>query len=161
MIVAGGRGERAGGGVAKQYRPLAGRPVLAWTIGAFKGADFIQTVIGPADSEAFAHAASGLNLLAPTIGGPNRQESVRLGLEALTAHAPEFVLIHDAARPLASPALIARVTDALKSGAQAVVPVLPVTDALKRMEGDGLAAVSRDGLYRAQTPQGFRFDAIL
>ena len=161
LIVAGGRGERAGGGVAKQYRPLLGRPVLAWTIRAFRGADLIQTVIGPNDGEAFALATAGLDLLPPTTGGPNRQESVRLGLEALAAHAPDYVLIHDAARPLAAPALIARVNDALKGGAQAVVPVMPVTDALKRMEGDGLTAVSRDGLYRAQTPQGFRFDAIL
>jgi 2-C-methyl-D-erythritol 4-phosphate cytidylyltransferase/2-C-methyl-D-erythritol 2,4-cyclodiphosphate synthase len=161
LIVAGGRGERAGGGVAKQYRALLGKPVLAWTIGAFRQADLIQVVIGAADGEAFANAAAGQKVLPSATGGPNRQESVRLGLEALSAHAPEFVLIHDAARPLASPALIGRVTDALKKGAEAVVPVLPVTDALKRVEGDGLAAVSRDGLYRAQTPQGFRFDAIL
>jgi len=161
LIVAGGRGARAGGSVAKQYRTLLGRPVLSWTIKAFRGANVIQVVTGPEDGGAFARATAGLQLLAPATGGPNRQESVRLGLEALAAHAPAFVLIHDAARPLASPALIARVTEALKKGAQAVVPVMPVTDALKRVEGDWLAAVSRDGLFRAQTPQGFRFDAIL
>lgn len=79
----------------------------------------------------------------------------------MVAAAPDYVLIHDAARPLVSPALIGRVVAALESGAEAVVPVLPVTDALKRVEGAGLANVVRDGLYRAQTPQGFRFDAIL
>jgi 2-C-methyl-D-erythritol 4-phosphate cytidylyltransferase/2-C-methyl-D-erythritol 2,4-cyclodiphosphate synthase len=161
LIVAGGRGERAGGGVAKQYRHLLGRPILTRTIEAFRGADLIQVVIGPADGVSFAEATSAINLLPPATGGPNRQESVRLGLEALAPHAPEFVLIHDAARPLASPALIARVAGALEQGADAVVPVLPVTDALKRMEGTGLAAVSREGLYRAQTPQGFRFATIL
>lgn len=161
LIVAGGRGERAGGAVAKQYRPLLGRPVLAWTIVAFRGIDPIQVVIGPNDGPAFAAATADFALPAPAIGGPNRQESVRLGLEALANEAPDFVLIHDAARPLASRALIARVSDGLKMGAQAVVPVVPVTDALKRREGDALAAVSRDGLYRAQTPQGFQYDAIL
>ncbi|HVZ68853.1 MAG TPA: bifunctional 2-C-methyl-D-erythritol 4-phosphate cytidylyltransferase/2-C-methyl-D-erythritol 2,4-cyclodiphosphate synthase [Rhizomicrobium sp.] len=161
LIVAGGRGERAGGGVAKQYRPLLGKPVLSWTVDAFRDADPVQVVIGADDSAAFEAAMSGRKILAPATGGPNRQESVRLGLEALAAHSPEFVLIHDAARPLASSALIARVKDALHSGAEAVVPVLPVTDALKRREENGLPAVSRDGLFRAQTPQGFRFDAIL
>jgi 2-C-methyl-D-erythritol 4-phosphate cytidylyltransferase/2-C-methyl-D-erythritol 2,4-cyclodiphosphate synthase len=161
LIVASGRGERAGGGVAKQYRPIAGRPVLAWTIAAFQGTDLIQVVIGPDDGPAFAAATADFALLPPATGGPNRQESVRLGLEALAAYGPEYVLIHDAARPLASPALIARVTPALKNGAQAVVPVLPVTDALKRTDGDALAAVSRDGLYRAQTPQGFEYNTIL
>ena len=161
LIVAGGRGERAGGGVAKQYRALLGKPVLAWTVSAFRQADLVQVVIGASDGDAFAAATAGLKVLPPATGGPNRQESVRLGLEALSAHSPEFVLIHDAARPLASAALIGRVTEALRNGSEAVVPVLPVTDALKRQEGDGLAAVSRDGLYRAQTPQGFRFDAIL
>ena len=100
LIVAGGRGERAGGGVAKQYRPLLGKPVLAWTVSAFRQADLVQVVIGASDGNAFAAATAGLKVLPPAAGGPNRQESVRLGLEALSAHSPEFVLIHDAARPL-------------------------------------------------------------
>ncbi len=147
--------------MAKQYRTVQGQPILAWTVRAFRGMDVVQVVIGPEDGAAFAKTTAGFDLLAPATGGPNRQESVRLGLEALAAHAPAFVLIHDAARPLVSPALIARVTEALKKGAQAVVPILPVTDALKRAEADRLATLSRDGLFRAQTPQGFRFDAIL
>ncbi|HTO40819.1 MAG TPA: 2-C-methyl-D-erythritol 4-phosphate cytidylyltransferase, partial [Rhizomicrobium sp.] len=161
LIVAGGRGVRAGGGMPKQYRSLLGRPVLAWTIGAFRGTDVVQLVIGAEDGEAFATATAGLALPAPVTGGPNRQDSVRLGLEALVAEAPDFVLIHDAARPLVSPALIGRVVAALEGGADAVVPVLPVTDALKRADGEALTNVSREGLYRAQTPQGFRFNAIL
>src|SRR6185437_13041091 len=127
LIVAGGRGERAGGGVAKQYRPLLGKSVLAWTVEAFRTTDLVQVVIGADDSDAFAAATLGQKMLPPTTGGANRQESVRLGLEALSAHSPEFVLIHDAARPLASSALIARVTGALQEGGKAVVPVLPVT----------------------------------
>ncbi len=161
LIVAGGRGMRAGGGMPKQYRPLLGRPVLAWTVGAFRGTDVVQLVIGAEDGEAFAAATTGLALPAPVTGGADRQESVRLGLEALVAEAPDFVLIHDAARPLVSPALIGRVVAALEGGADAVVPVLPVTDALKRADGEALTNVSREGLYRAQTPQGFRFNAIL
>ncbi|MBN9535011.1 MAG: bifunctional 2-C-methyl-D-erythritol 4-phosphate cytidylyltransferase/2-C-methyl-D-erythritol 2,4-cyclodiphosphate synthase [Alphaproteobacteria bacterium] len=163
LIVAGGRGLRAGGGIPKQYRDLAGYSLLRRTIAAcLDAADLVQVVIGQGDEDAYARAVEGFALLSPAHGGPNRQESVCRGLEALEPHKPEFVLIHDGARPLVTPELIGRVIDALRGGADAVVPVLPVTDALKREGKPGvLEAVSRDGLYRAQTPQGFRFDAIL
>ncbi len=161
LIVAGGRGERAGGGLPKQYRPLMGRPVISRTLALFQGFDLIQPVIGPDDGALFLQASKGLTCLAPVTGGGTRQESVRLGLEALAPHSPDYVLIHDAARPLAPADMIQRVAEALTTGAAAVVPVMPVVDALKRPEGEGLTAVSRENLFRAQTPQGFAFDAIL
>src|SRR5204862_5226524 len=100
--------------------------------------------------------------LYPTLaGGPTRQHSVMHGLEALARHAPDFVLIHDAARPLASPELIDRVIAALHHGAEAVVPLLPVGDTLKLRDASGAwRTLPRDGVHRAQTPQGFRFDMI-
>jgi 2-C-methyl-D-erythritol 4-phosphate cytidylyltransferase/2-C-methyl-D-erythritol 2,4-cyclodiphosphate synthase len=165
LIVAAGRGLRAGGDIPKQYQMLGRRSLLAWTIAGFAGApdvDSIQVVIGDGDGPAYERAAAGFALLPPVTGGPNRQESVRRGLEALIPHAPEFVLIHDGARPLIAPALTARIVAALKGGAQAVVPVLPVTDALKRAAAPGqLLSVSREDLFRAQTPQGFHFRSIL
>jgi 2-C-methyl-D-erythritol 4-phosphate cytidylyltransferase/2-C-methyl-D-erythritol 2,4-cyclodiphosphate synthase len=159
LIVAGGRGERAGAGLPKQYRRLGGRPMLARTIAAFRGVGPTQVVIGAEDAEAFAAVAKGFDLLPPVIGGANRQASVLAGLEALAAHKPDFVLIHDAARPLVSAALIARVSAALETGAEAVVPALAVVDALKDKENWN--AVAREELLRVQTPQGFRFSAIL
>ncbi|HEY5239190.1 MAG TPA: bifunctional 2-C-methyl-D-erythritol 4-phosphate cytidylyltransferase/2-C-methyl-D-erythritol 2,4-cyclodiphosphate synthase [Rhizomicrobium sp.] len=159
LIVAGGRGERAGAGLPKQYRRLGGRPMLARTIAAFRGVGPIQVVIGADDAEAFAAAAKGFDLLPPVIGGPNRQASVLAGLEALASHKPHFVLIHDAARPLVSAAVIARVTAALEAGVEAVVPALAVVDALKDKESWN--SVAREALLRVQTPQGFRFSVIL
>jgi len=161
LIVAAGRGERVGG-LPKQYQPLAGVPVLRRSIAAFAGAaDMIQVVIGTKDREHYAAATKGLNLLPTLAGGPSRQHSVFHGLQALTAHRPDFVLIHDAARPLVSPALIGSVIAALQDGAEAVVPLVPVSDTLKREENGGWKTVAREGLFRAQTPQGFRFAAIL
>jgi 2-C-methyl-D-erythritol 4-phosphate cytidylyltransferase/2-C-methyl-D-erythritol 2,4-cyclodiphosphate synthase len=95
------------------------------------------------------------------MGGATRQESVLRGLEALEKDAPEFVLIHDAARPLVPRGVIERVTAALENGARAVLPVLPVADTLRRREDGGFTLVAREGLWRAQTPQGFRFADIL
>jgi 2-C-methyl-D-erythritol 4-phosphate cytidylyltransferase/2-C-methyl-D-erythritol 2,4-cyclodiphosphate synthase len=95
-------------------------------------------------------------------GGATRQESVRRGLEALAPHDPDFVLIHDAARPFVSPTLVGNLIAALSGGAAAAVPLLAVADTLKREARDGLwTTVPRDGLYRAQTPQGFWFGAII
>jgi 2-C-methyl-D-erythritol 4-phosphate cytidylyltransferase/2-C-methyl-D-erythritol 2,4-cyclodiphosphate synthase len=159
LIVAGGKGERAGAGTPKQYRLLAGRPMLARTVAVFRQADAVQVVIGAQDAEAFADATRGFDLLPPVVGGATRQDSVLAGLEALAAHHPDFVLIHDAARPLVSPALIARVTAALEAGAEAVVPALAVVDALKDKESWNPAP--REELFRVQTPQGFRFREIL
>ncbi|HSZ74664.1 MAG TPA: bifunctional 2-C-methyl-D-erythritol 4-phosphate cytidylyltransferase/2-C-methyl-D-erythritol 2,4-cyclodiphosphate synthase [Rhizomicrobium sp.] len=159
LIVAGGRGERAGTGTPKQYRLLAGRPVLAHALAAFRSVGPVQVVIGTEDAEAYIGATESFDLLPPVIGGAARQDSVLAGLEALAAHHPDFVLIHDAARPLVSASLITRVTAALEAGAEAVVPALAVVDALKDREN--WRSVAREELLRVQTPQGFRFKDIL
>jgi 2-C-methyl-D-erythritol 4-phosphate cytidylyltransferase/2-C-methyl-D-erythritol 2,4-cyclodiphosphate synthase len=165
LVVAAGRGERAGGDTPKQYRPLRGLPILRRTLDALlaaPGVDTVQVMIGPGQEAMFAEATAGLALPAPAQGGATRQESVRRGLEALSKRAPDCVLIHDAARPLVSPHVSERVIAALKAGADAAVPLVPVADTLRRREADGRwTTISRENLHRAQTPQGFRFGAIL
>jgi 2-C-methyl-D-erythritol 4-phosphate cytidylyltransferase/2-C-methyl-D-erythritol 2,4-cyclodiphosphate synthase len=164
LIVAAGRGSRAGAGAPKQYRSLAGRPVLAHTIAAFAAHPAvgpIQVVIHPNDEVAYRYAAAGFDLRDPVPGGATRQESVRRGLAALARAAPESVLIHDGARPLVARAVIDRVLAALSTSPGAIA-ALPLADTLKRDAGGGRAVggIDRSGLWRAQTPQGFRFDAI-
>jgi len=162
LIVAAGRGERAPGDVPKQYRALAGRPVLRRAIEAFLDhprVDAVQTVIHVDDRSLYEAASAGLGLNAPVIGGATRADSVRRGLEALEQSPPRRVLIHDGARPLVSAALIDRVARALDH-ADAAVPLLPVTDTLRRRGESGYEIVPRDDLLRAQTPQGFRYEKI-
>ncbi|MGL6210775.1 MAG: 2-C-methyl-D-erythritol 4-phosphate cytidylyltransferase, partial [Paracoccaceae bacterium] len=155
IIVAAGRGTRAGGDVPKQWQPLAARPVVERTLAAFAGFRCVL-VIHPDDRT--RAAGLGVDLVN---GGTTRAASVRAALEALDGSGVTRVLIHDAARPLVSAAVIERVLAALQTY-QGAAPALPVTDALW-LGGDGVVAGSRDreGLYRAQTPQGFHFDAIL
>jgi len=161
LIVAAGRGERAGGALPKQYRALARRPMLRWSAQAFAShAALIQVVIGVDQVREYETAMLGLQCLSPVGGGPTRQQSVRNGLEGLVKHKPDLVLIHDAARPLVSSALIARAIAAL-ADADAAIPLLPVADTLRRKTNEAWTTISRDGLMRAQTPQGFHFDAIL
>jgi 2-C-methyl-D-erythritol 4-phosphate cytidylyltransferase/2-C-methyl-D-erythritol 2,4-cyclodiphosphate synthase len=164
LIVAAGRGERAGGDVPKQYAPLLGKPILCWTVEAFArhpGVDVIQVVIGANDQALYAEATAGLDLLPVLAGGPTRQHSVMHGLEALAHRQPEFVLIHDAARPLISSHVIDDVIAALRNGSDGAIPLLAVADTLKRNDAGKWTTVPRDGLHRAQTPQGFRFAKIL
>jgi 2-C-methyl-D-erythritol 4-phosphate cytidylyltransferase/2-C-methyl-D-erythritol 2,4-cyclodiphosphate synthase len=171
LIVAAGRGSRAlegaGPAIPKQYACLAGRPLLAHTLDRFldhPAVAFVQVVIHPDDRSlyeaAVAHARS--KLLAPVAGGATRQASVKAGLEALAAYAPELVLIHDAARPFVSGALITAIAEALRAEPGAIAAE-PLADTLKRQSPDGLVSgtVERSGLWRAQTPQGFRFADIL
>lgn len=165
LIVAAGRGTRAGPGGPKQYRLLGGIAVLRRTLVAFAshpGIDHVLAVIHPDDADSYQAAAAGLpKLLPPSFGGATRQASVALGLESLHKISPTNVLIHDGARPLVSAAIINRTLDALKTHRGALV-ALPVTDTLRRAEaGQASETVSREGLWRAQTPQAFRFDAIL
>lgn len=164
LIVAAGRGVRAGGGLPKQYRKLAGRPVLAHTLDVFcehDGVDGVCVAIHPDDHILYEAAAAGRpKLIAPAHGGAARQDSVRLGLEHLAARAPGRVLIHDAARPFVDGATIARVIAELDRS-DGAVPAVPVVDTLKRNDGARVTTVSRAGLWRAQTPQGFRFAPIL
>ncbi|MEE8439927.1 MAG: bifunctional 2-C-methyl-D-erythritol 4-phosphate cytidylyltransferase/2-C-methyl-D-erythritol 2,4-cyclodiphosphate synthase [Micropepsaceae bacterium] len=164
LIVAAGRGERAPRGAKpKQYRLLAEKPVLRWVLDAFvrqNAVDPIQVVIREEDRPHFDEAARGLNLLEPIVGGETRQESVSNGLEALKAQSPANVLIHDGARPFVSQELIQRVVGAL-SNADAVAPLLAVSDTIWRRNRTGYERVPREELRRAQTPQGFSFEAIL
>ena len=164
IVVAGGRGTRLGGSVPKQYRPLGGRALIRLsleTLSRHPGIDGVRAVIHPDDLSHYDEAAAGLELLPPCFGGKERQESVRLGLESLAELAPERVLIHDAARPFVDGATIAAVIAALDDGPGAIA-ALPLADSLKRgKEGRIEASVERAGLWRAQTPQGFHFAAIL
>ena len=157
IIVAAGRGLRAGAGLPKQWRPLAGRPVVAHALAAFAGMARVL-VIHPDDRALAESVADGALIVE---GGATRTASVRAALEALAGSGVTKVLIHDAARPTASPDLIARVVAALDH-AQGAAPALPVTDALwTGADGRVTGTRDRNGLFRAQTPQGFAFDAIL
>ncbi len=167
LIVAAGRGTRLGGEIPKQYQTIGGEAILARAIRAMlahPGVGSVLTVIAAADAELYAEATRGIQdqrLLPPVTGAASRAGSVRAGLEALAPRAPETVLIHDAARPFVSTEVIGAVLAALETTAGAV-PCLPVVDALWRAEGGRAAkAVPREGLFRAQTPQGFAFPAIL
>lgn len=167
IIVAAGRGSRAQSpdGPPKQYVAIAGRSVLARTLAPFLANPAISAtivVIHPDDRELFARAADGLGVTAAVDGGATRQASVLAGLEALAALAPDRVLIHDAARPFVGTAIIDRVLAALDSH-PAAIAADPLADTLKRAAPDGTIAATLDraGLWRAQTPQGFRFPQIL
>ena len=164
LVVAAGRGQRFGGDKPKQYEPLAGRPLLAWSLAAFArhpGIGAVRAVIHADDRPLYAEAAAGLDLLDPVPGGAERQESVLRGLESLVALNPDRVLIHDGARPNPGASVIDAVLGALRNHVGAI-PALPVTDTLKRGAAGTIAGTaSRDGLFRAQTPQGFRFAEIL
>ncbi len=164
LVVAGGRGARFGGAVPKQYRRLGGRPLIRHSLEAFRrhpGVLAVRAVIHPDDRLLYDEAVEGLELLDPCHGGKERQDSVRLGLESLSAIAPERVLIHDAARPFIDQATIGRVIAALDE-APAAIAAVPVSDTLKRgSDGRVLGTLERSGLWRAQTPQGFSFAAIL
>ncbi|MGK9167167.1 bifunctional 2-C-methyl-D-erythritol 4-phosphate cytidylyltransferase/2-C-methyl-D-erythritol 2,4-cyclodiphosphate synthase [Inquilinus limosus] len=164
VIVAAGTGERFGGSLPKQYRPLAGSTVLRRSVEAFRSSgrfDDIVVVIRDEHRDLYQVATAGLDLPGPVTGGATRQDSVRAALEWLAPRAPDLVLVHDAARPLVDRATIERVLDALAS-AEAAIAAVPVVDTIKRAEG-GVAAgtVDRSGLWQAQTPQGFRFAPLL
>ena len=164
LIVAAGKAERAGGAVPKQFQSLLEQPVLRRSVAAFAAVPEIEAtavVVAEHRRRETEAALARLAILPLIDGGDARQDSVRKGLEALAPHAPDFVLIHDAARPLVSTSLIRRVIAALENGANAAIPVLAVSDSLKRNAADGWISVARDDLYRAQTPQGFAFRKIL
>ena len=157
IILAAGRGTRAGGDLPKQWQALAGRPVVAHALAAFAGMPRIL-VIHPDDRARAAAVAEGLQLVE---GGATRDASVRNALEALAGQGVSRVLIHDGARPLVSAAVIGRVLAGLDDH-PAAAPALVVSDALwTGVQGLVTGTRDRTGLYRAQTPQGFHFDAIL
>ncbi len=165
LVVGAGQGVRFGGAVPKQYLPLAGQAVIRRSLRAFLNhprVDAVRPVINPEYRDLFENACAGLSPLPFVAGGATRQQSVLRGLESLVDLKPKTVLIHDAARPLVDADLISRVLDALEKTPGAI-PALAVTDTLKRAGKDARISetVPRAGLWRAQTPQGFRFDDIL
>ncbi len=166
VIVAAGRGQRAGGDIPKQYRTVGGEPAIRSTLAAFSGhpdVDVVQPVIHPADSPLFRAASGGLAKLSePVAGGATRQISVLAGLRALEAHAPELVLIHDAARPFLSGKLISRAIQAGKDYG-AAVPGIVVADTVKTIDDNAIVGetLDRSRLRIVQTPQVFAFPLIL
>ncbi|WP_119391891.1 bifunctional 2-C-methyl-D-erythritol 4-phosphate cytidylyltransferase/2-C-methyl-D-erythritol 2,4-cyclodiphosphate synthase [Taklimakanibacter lacteus] len=163
VVVAAGTGSRAGGEKPKQYQSIGGRPVVWWALKSFCDhplVSHIQPVIGASQETLFAQAAAGLAVEPPITGGATRQESCRLGLEALAKHDLTHVLIHDAARPFISADLISRVIAGLKEH-QGVVPGIAVADTIKKApQGTIERTIDRSGLWVVQTPQGFAFAAI-
>ncbi len=164
LVMAAGRGQRLGAGAPKQYLLLGARTVLARSLALFAAhprITSVHAVVHADDRERYAAATGSLPLPPPIVGGATRQESVRRGLEHLALDPPDLVLIHDAARPLTPAGVIGRVIDALATH-DAAIPALAVADSLKQgADGRVIATVPRAGLFRAQTPQGFRFASIL
>lgn len=171
IIVAAGRGVRAGTAGPKQYQTFAGASVLARAARAFLDhpeVSHVRVIIHAEDHDLYRQSMEGLTghpkLMAPVTGGAERQDSVRLGLESLERDAPDFVLIHDAARPFIDAATISRVIAAARATGGAIA-ALPVFDTIKRADSAAHPAIDttvpREGLWRAQTPQGFGFSAIL
>jgi 2-C-methyl-D-erythritol 4-phosphate cytidylyltransferase / 2-C-methyl-D-erythritol 2,4-cyclodiphosphate synthase len=165
ILVAAGRGLRAGAGGPKQYRTIGGQTVIFRAMEAFcahPDVFAVQPVVNPDDIAIFNEAVASLRHQPPTNGGATRQASVHAGLEALAAEKPDIVLIHDAARPFVTPAVISRAIDAAERTG-AAVPAIAVTDTIKQVSdsGDVEATPDRARLRIAQTPQAFRFDVIL
>jgi 2-C-methyl-D-erythritol 4-phosphate cytidylyltransferase/2-C-methyl-D-erythritol 2,4-cyclodiphosphate synthase len=167
VIVAGGRGHRAGAGKPKQYRSIKGEPLLRHALRSFdehRAVGQIVPVIHGDDAADYTAAAAGLDrkCIAPVFGGATRQLSVFAGLQAIETSAPDFVLVHDAVRPLFSQALVSRAIDAVKT-ASAAVPVVPVTDTVKRVDASGnvAATLDRNELRLTQTPQIFSYAKLL
>jgi 2-C-methyl-D-erythritol 4-phosphate cytidylyltransferase/2-C-methyl-D-erythritol 2,4-cyclodiphosphate synthase len=165
VVLAGGRGTRSGGDLPKQYRALGGDPVIASSLRLFLGhpaISMVQPVIHADDHPRYAAATAGLALAAPVIGGATRQDSVLAGLNALEAAAPDFVLVHDSARPFATATLVDRAIAAVqKSGA--AIPALPVTDTIKQVDAEGRVTktIDRTTLRSVQTPQAFAYRKLL
>jgi 2-C-methyl-D-erythritol 4-phosphate cytidylyltransferase/2-C-methyl-D-erythritol 2,4-cyclodiphosphate synthase len=166
MVVAAGEGLRAGPGEPKAWRLLGGRPIVRWSVEGLllAGADEVVVVVAEDRLSAAADALAGLSGWRAVAGGKTRTQSVLAGLAALTCGGDQPVLVHDAARPFVSRSHVERLLAALET-ADGAIPALPVADTLKR--GDGHVAgqiagtVSRDDLWRAQTPQAFRFDRLI
>jgi 2-C-methyl-D-erythritol 4-phosphate cytidylyltransferase/2-C-methyl-D-erythritol 2,4-cyclodiphosphate synthase len=165
VIVAAGRGTRTGMAYPKQYRTLNGAPIVRDSLRAFAAhpeVDLVQPVIHADDAARFTAATAGLDLAQPVLGGATRQGSVRAGLEALERSAPQIVLVHDAARPFLSDALVSRAIAAAQAHG-AAIPALPLTDTVKLVDAQGIvtATLDRSRLRIVQTPQAFAFPALL
>jgi 2-C-methyl-D-erythritol 4-phosphate cytidylyltransferase / 2-C-methyl-D-erythritol 2,4-cyclodiphosphate synthase len=164
LVVAAGRGTRLGAPLPKQYLPLAGKPLLRYsleTLARHPAIGHVRVVFDPDDHAHYEAASRGLDLLPPVAGGAARQDSVRLGLESLDSLAAERVLIHDGARPFLDTGTIDRVLTALDE-APGAIPALPLRDTVKRGAGGiVMDTLDRSSLWRAQTPQGFHYRPIL
>ncbi len=167
LIVAAGRGNRFGGPLPKQYADWEGQPILRHTILALRASPAIgevRVVISPGDDVHYNAATAGLGLASPVAGGVSRQQSVLNGLESLAVNAPDFVAVHDAARPFVrADDITACLAAASRPGVDGALLGIPLADTLKRVDRDGAVSetVSRANLWRAQTPQIFRFAALL
>jgi 2-C-methyl-D-erythritol 4-phosphate cytidylyltransferase/2-C-methyl-D-erythritol 2,4-cyclodiphosphate synthase len=165
VVVAAGRGFRAGGEGPKQYREIGGEPVIRSSLKGLSGhpdIGMVQPVIHPDDTDLFRAAAAGLDVRPPVFGGATRQASVHAGLEALSSGRPDLVLVHDAARPFASAALISRgIAAARASGA--AIPALAIADTVKTVDPSGVVTgtIERGPLRLVQTPQAFAFAPLL
>ena len=165
IVVAAGRGLRAGGDVPKQYRRILGEPVIRPSLATLvrhSEISAVQPVIHPDDAGLFDAAVAGFDLLPAVPGGASRQGSVHAGLEALEPQCPDLVLVHDAARPFASDALISRAIAAARTSG-AAVPVIAVADTVKTVDAAGnvTGTIDRANLRMVQTPQAFSFVALL
>lgn len=160
ILVAAGSGSRFGTEVPKQFLTIAGKPVIRHAAEAL--ALHVPLLQPVGDAEAISSALQGIEGCLPVIaGGATRQDSVRAGLEALAFHDPDIVLVHDAARPVIPDGTIPALLAALRESPGAI-PAAPVADTLKRVvRGVITETVSRTGLFRAQTPQAFRFQTLL
>ena len=165
VIVAAGKGVRAGGDLPKQFRRIGGWTLIRRSLVSFvetPNVTLVQPVIRSEDIDLVRAETAGLNILPPVVGGATRQASVRAGLEALLPRKPDIVLVHDAARPFASADLIARAIKAAEATG-AAIPVLPVTDTVKRVDNAGTieTTLDRNSLRLVQTPQAFAFPALV
>ncbi len=167
LIPAAGIGERAGSGVPKQYAPINGQPMLTHTIAAFTGCASIEAVhviLAAHDNwpETLGGSRFPSNVQFHRSGGPTRAQSVLNGLKAIEADAADWILVHDAARPCITPAMIEGLIAALKDDAVGGLLALPVPDTVKRANSEGRVAetISREGLWLAQTPQMFRYGVL-
>lgn len=164
LLLAAGSGTRMLSKIPKQYYKVAGKAILRHTIEKFlvnTRISMVQVVISEEHVDLYNEAIAGLNLPNPIIGGATRQESVRKGLEAISSLDPDKVIIHDAVRLLVSSEQIDAVIDALISGYDAIDSVLPIVNSVRHQQNGQLQNIGRDSLYSVQTPQGFRYEAIL
>jgi 2-C-methyl-D-erythritol 4-phosphate cytidylyltransferase/2-C-methyl-D-erythritol 2,4-cyclodiphosphate synthase len=165
LVLAAGRGLRSGGGIPKQYRSVAGKPVVRRSLELFLGhprVAHVQPVLHPDDREFFNAATAGLAFLEPVCGGATRQASVLAGLAALEKCNPDIVLVHDAARPFASAALLDRAIETA-AACGAAIPAVAVTDTIKAVDREGRVTqtIDRSALRAVQTPQAFDFRRLL
>ncbi|GGC76408.1 2-C-methyl-D-erythritol 4-phosphate cytidylyltransferase [Hoyosella rhizosphaerae] len=161
IVPAAGMGTRLGGALPKAYVSLGGRPLLSWAVEGLRNSGVVDSIIvlGAPDRLQQAREIVGSDVLV-LAGGVERSDSVKAGLDAVGD--VDYVLVHDAARALTPPSMIRRIADALFSGADAVIPVLPVVDTIKTVDSDGCVTGTpvRATLRAVQTPQGFRAELL-